>query len=147
MLMILRKLVVPVGALTIALSIMFSLAFLVPYQIVRHDMHATVSDQGISFKLDTDALWFGAIMPGDSGTREVSISSQKDSRIVITAGGELAPWVSVSSNEFTLATGKNKTVEVHAKIPENAESREYNGTLSFYFYRTMECGSCASSLK
>ena len=96
------------------------------------DMHLTVGNK-VGLNADNDALWFGIIPPRGTGIRPINIAADETGKYVVKLRGELAEWVTVSENSFTLEKGANKTISVHANVPANTEFRDYNGTLEVYF--------------
>lgn len=89
--------------------------------------------------IDTDALHFGTVPKGKVGSlaREVVVENNDNVRrnVFISASGELAPYVGLSEDEFTLDPFANKTVEVTLIVPPGLDSGSYNGTLTITLKR------------
>jgi len=111
------------------------LVLILPYEAAQTKMYLTVTAEEYGLNVDTDALWFGSITPGSSSSRPVNISSSRDSKVVIKATGELAKWIVVSKNNFKIATGEKAEVWIAVNTPTSAQTRDYEGLLTVYFYR------------
>jgi len=108
---------------------------MLPYEIARTKMYLTVTEEGYGLNVDTDALWFGSVTAGSGSSRPVNISSPRDSKVVIKATGELAKWLVVSKNNFKIKAGEKAEVWIAVNTPTSAQTRDYEGLFSVYFYR------------
>ena len=115
---------------TVLLSVLV-FGFLFSYKEV--DMFVKV-DNYAGFNVDTSALYFGTIAPGNSAFRFLDFGSVNKVRVIIIPFGKIKKWVSFSNN-FILEG--NKSVKVTVDIPKNAEFGEYKGKLKLYFLKTL----------
>jgi len=95
----------------------------------------TVEYDNVGINVDTDAVWFGGVVQGGASMRPVILTSSRDSKVVVKAKGEFAEWVSVSQNNFKIKADEPFEVQVKAHVPQDAELRNYEGTVVFYFFR------------
>lgn len=120
-----------------------------PTDVVTFDMHVSVGAQR-GIKADADALWFGTLPPGNSGSRTIytNNSNAYSVRIKITAHGDMAKWTSLSNitignstivatNPFILNPGETAKVDVALSVPldTKANGTAYEGALKVYIYR------------
>ena len=119
-----------VCSITAFLTVFLTVSYERPY--VSYDMYLTVGDY-VGVNTDTDALWFGTVMPGEMGNRWININSTEQSKVVLEVSGELASWVSVSDNNFIVESGENKSIKVTALVLETAKYGDYAGKLNIYF--------------
>lgn len=98
-------------------------------------MHLKVGDQ-LGFNAGTDAIYFGTIQRGGSGLRGIVVKNNDNSlaKVKIIASGELAKWVLVSEPSFELAGNESRSLEVWVYVPEDAEFRNYTGTLEVHSF-------------
>jgi|TARA_Y100000310_G_C20665465_1_gene807236 hypothetical protein len=128
-----NKLIFIISAFVIIIAL--SVLLFLPYQTVESDMHLTViTGRKVGINTDTDALWFGRMPAGNKGVRPLTITLSKNSKVVIKAEGEMAPWIVVSKNNFKTEPGET-TLEVMADVPSGTPPGNYTSVLKFYFYR------------
>jgi len=119
--------------LIIVLSSVFIIYNTVSYDTKKLDMHLMVGNY-TGFNVDTDAIYFGTIMPFGIGTRIINVANSNQTSIVdIKAYGELKGWIYVSENNFILKPNEEKTVKVMVYVPENAKYKDYEGALKIRF--------------
>jgi uncharacterized membrane protein len=89
-----------------------------------------ISDKKIGITIDTDALHFGSIFKGGSGSRSIVVENLGDvtSKYLLVPKGEVSSWVGLNESEFVLKSGESKEIEVNLYVPKDAIG-EYEGTL------------------
>jgi len=103
------------------------------YETKQIDMYLTVGNY-TGFNVDTDAIYFGTIMPSGRGTRIINITNSNQISIVnIKSYGELKEWIYISENNFILNPNEDKTVNVMVYVPKNIEYKDYKGVLKIRF--------------
>ena len=111
-------------------------AFIMAHQpeVVEVRMQLNVADY-TGFNLDTDALYFGAISPGGSGTRDLNMVNDRSGprKVSVFLEGELAGWVQPSEGSFVIDGGGSKAVTFKVSVPPSAVTGEYSGTIRLVF--------------
>lgn len=95
------------------------------------DMHLEIGDR-LGFNLDTDALYFGKVIPGTSSvTKFANVSNTEDYPVVVNIKmcGELGEWVIISEDKFVLKGGEVKELSLSALPPEGTPFGNYTGKL------------------
>lgn len=95
-----------------------------------YDMKVQVADY-VGFSTDTYEMNFGAVTPGGGSKKNLDISADEPTRVDIILEGELAPWVSVSENNFVFEG--SKTIIFSLVVPEDAEYGGYSGKAIIIF--------------
>lgn len=106
------------------------------YDVIEFPMEVYV-DRVVGVNAETDAVHFGIVPPGSSSERKMTVTAG-DSRTLVTfeSSGDIADWVTVSENNLLLESGRNATVMIGVKIPEDVIPLAYrNGTLRIVFRR------------
>ena len=106
------------------------------YKVIDMGMDVYVAEPpGIN--VDTDAVHFGKIPPGASGSRELTVTAGNyDTMVVFEHYGSIAEWTSVSDNYIMLKPNESREVMVQVTIPEDIVPLVYrNGTLRIVFRR------------
>lgn len=105
-------------------------------EIVTLPMDVVVTPM-VGINLDTDAVHFGGVSPGGSAFRKVIVYDKGDERryVRITAQGELAHWLTIKEPSFVLPAGTVHNVTLSIQIPQNADERPYNGTVTITYFR------------
>ncbi|MBU0929731.1 MAG: hypothetical protein KJ623_01525 [Nanoarchaeota archaeon] len=121
----------------ILLILIFSSFFIiynsVSYDTKKLDIYLTVGNY-TGFNVDTDAIYFGTIMPSGIGTKIINIANLNQTSIInIKVYGGLKGWIYVSENNFILKPNEDRTLEIIVRIPENAKYKDYKGTLKIRF--------------
>ncbi|MEE9405960.1 MAG: hypothetical protein V3V26_00980 [Candidatus Aenigmarchaeota archaeon] len=102
-------------------------------EITEVRMHLKVSNY-TGFNLDTDALYFGTISPGGSGTRELNlVNGEGEKRTMVFLIGELGKWVYPAENNFIIGKNSNRSLKFTVVVPQDAEFGEYEGTVRLVF--------------
>ena len=106
-------------------------SFYVIEEIKTIDMYLKVDDY-VGINVDTDALHFGTVSPGGSGTRSVFLSNNygKSLKVEIKVYGDLAEFVSVEKS-LVLSKNETKKISFTASIPKNALYGNYTGRAVF----------------
>jgi len=86
---------------------------------------------------DRDAIKFGGILPGGTGSRYISFRNDFEFpvNIKITVKGEKNEWITTKENNFILEPNTTKEVKITVIVPEYAESNplhNYTGTVTAY---------------
>lgn len=91
----------------------------------------------MGFNADNDALHFGAIPAGNSGTRDIVLKNENSfaEKVKLVSAGEVRGWLAFSENNIVLAPKENKTVEVSLSVPADAELKQYSGRVRILNYR------------
>ena len=126
-----RRYILLIILIIVLLSVLV-FGFLFSYKEV--DMFVKV-DNYAGFNVDTSALYFGTIAPGNSAFRFLDFGSVNKVRVIIIPFGKIKKWVSFSENNFALEG--NKSVKVTVNIPKDAKFGEYKGKLKLYFLKTL----------
>jgi hypothetical protein len=82
-----------------------------------------------------NSLDFGSLQPGSDSEREIYVSIDKNSRVIIEPDGNIKRFITVSDTDFTLINGYKKKIKIFVNIPPNAKIGAYNGNLKIYFYK------------
>jgi uncharacterized membrane protein len=142
----LKKNLLPAGiiiAVVVVISalLMFSgraLPFGKPSSVSEMEMvlHVAANSSEVGFDTGMDQVKFGWVPAGGYSKKGLDLTnSGADAQVVIKAEGALAKWVEISENNFKLASGESKEVQLKAVVPQNAQPGNYTGTLKVYFYR------------
>lgn len=100
------------------------------------EMFAKVSNY-TGFNVDTEAIFFGTLIPSSQSTRIINITNNNGASLVkLKTKGELKKWVTLSEKQFTLEKDEIKTIKINIAIPKNAQFGEYEGVLKIYFHST-----------
>ncbi len=91
----------------------------------------------IGFSLGSDDLWFGKVPRGGGASRSASVDSPVRASAIITASGEMAPWMTITPSTFTLEAGRARNVVFDINIPENMEPRNYTGDVHITYRRLL----------
>jgi hypothetical protein len=126
-------LIVGMVILAVAGTYLFYSAFVV-IGVRSIETDVTVQDAG-AFNLDADKLHFGGIAPGNSAQRRVHLKSDDPARVKITVSGAIAPFLSVSENNFNLEKNETRTITFTAAIPENTTYGKYSGRIIVRFLK------------
>lgn len=122
-----------VTLVTLALAVLFFFSSFLKYDEIQ--VQLTVSEV-VGFNVGTDALYLGSVPPGSSAHRVIHVRNDHFSfgRVNIKAFGDVAPWLSVSDNNFYLRRDEVGDVDVRVEVPEGVARGDYNGTLRVYFF-------------
>lgn len=122
-----------VALLTLILIIGFMISSFFEYD--KMDVQLTVSNI-LGFNVGTDALYLGAVPPGNSANRMIHIKNDRFlfGRVNIKTEGDSADWIYVSDNNFYLKRNEIKDINVRAIVPKDAAYGDYNGTIKVYFF-------------
>lgn len=93
----------------------------------------------VGFNTDNDAIYFGIIIPGNYGVRNMTLTSDYDFdvKVKMKVDSEYKDWYEVSDNNFILKKNGKKEIEILVNVPEGVEMKEYNSTLNVYFWKTI----------
>ncbi|MDD5332013.1 MAG: hypothetical protein PHE43_04330 [Candidatus Nanoarchaeia archaeon] len=118
--------VVPVTILV--MTILYNTYVVLDVEIIPIEVNV---NDNLGFNLDSSALIFGTIPPGNLGSRSIVVSNLKysSSNVNIKVKGELKNWIYVSENNFNLNKEESKELEFKLLIPKDAEKRIYNSEL------------------
>jgi len=95
------------------------------------DADLNVNDY-VGLNADTDALHFGTIRPGGSGIRSVHLKNTHSSAIEVNifVKGDISKLV-VFQKKYNIAFNTTKNIAFTAKVPQNAQFRNYSGVAVF----------------
>lgn len=104
--------------------------------IAERSIQAQVTiDNKIGFNLDTDKLYFGRVPENGFSSRDMMVSYDKDAFVIITAQGDLAPWIYASEDSFFLPADTSRKVTFNLKPASGMPLGKYSGVVIFSFYR------------
>jgi hypothetical protein len=98
-------------------------------------MDLKVISSGAGMNADTDALHFGALVPGASSSRTITLTPIYAGRLVIRLDGDLESWVVVDKNHVDLFPGEEVSLTFTATPPPDAAIGYYDGEARFFIYR------------
>lgn len=103
-------------------------------RIYYQDIHVKVAGN-IGLNADTDAIWFGKLMPGSSGERGVFLTNNATYplKVTIIVKGKVTDWITISHNNFVLEPSSVQKVIFEAKAPMDASYGNYTGRAKFIF--------------
>ncbi|MBU1030827.1 MAG: hypothetical protein ABIC91_07090 [Nanoarchaeota archaeon] len=83
----------------------------------------------IGFNIDTDALHFGKMIPGNTGTRTMIITNDyyPTTLVKINSFGETKKWLSINPNNFVLENGEKKEVHFTMNLEKQAPIGNFSG--------------------
>lgn len=123
-------------AIALAASGITSLAFFYSaYHAVEEIPISIEVGPKLGITSDADHLNFGTNRPGNENRRFIEVSSAKQSRVVVTFSGDIAPWMETSENNFTLEPEQIKQLTISAHIPSDAEYGKVTGLATVYYHR------------
>jgi len=142
----LRKILIV--ALIISIGILIGV---VSFTIYRIDIHKTYSDKVVEYhdidasvivtsgsvglNGDTDSLKFGKISQGGGGTRFVTVNTTQNVSIEIYFSGDIAKFLSVEKNGYSIEKGIFEKVPINIDIPSNTPIGEYSGKVHIVLLR------------
>ena len=79
-------------------------------------MQVEISDR-VAFKVNPDAIWFGKILPGGSSKRDLTLTNNYNYPLVVSIKitGDIAPYASVSANNFIMQAHESRPLTYYAK--------------------------------
>jgi len=78
---------------------------------------------------DKDAVKFGKITAGNQGTRFLNISTNEKAIVSIYVTGEMANFISVQKNNFTMEQGTSELIPINLDVSKNATPGNYSGKI------------------
>jgi hypothetical protein len=100
----------------------------IPYDFI-------VREGAAGFDVGTDAMHFGALPPGTSGSRRLIITPSANVHLVIAFSGNGSEHLFAAPNNIDLATGEQVQVNFTATIPDDTKQGNYAGIVKMYLYR------------
>lgn len=98
-------------------------------------------DDKMGLNVDTDKLYFGKLIPGNTGQRDIFLNNTKEYSLQVSVlkEGETAEWISLSKNNFIVLPGARTNVTVYASPPKNPPpaKRAYEGHLKVVMKRVL----------
>ena len=123
-----KKLVLIIIAVAILLTAAIEVAAATKYK-----MQIEVISQQDTFFISPvrSALDFGGLPAGSAETRSISLENKGDrpTFISVVVFGEIANWIKLDKNNFSLPGGANETINFRLFIPPLAEIGTYAGDL------------------
>lgn len=119
-------------------SATFILLYSSPPEVREYEIYLTVGSY-VGFNVNSSALFFGTITAGGTGSREIIVNNHGalPRKVQVETSGNLSDWVKVSDNNFVLQGYENKSLEVNATVPEDAEFGNYTGILKLIFKKSI----------
>ena len=87
----------------------------------------------LGFNTDRDSLHFGTVSAGATVKKTIFINYTIPAEVLVTAKGQLSPWLLIEPQQFKIIPLKTEEVTVQAVIPEAATAGNYTGTVEFCF--------------
>lgn len=105
-------------------------------QVVAIPMDVKVEDH-YAFNLDSDAIHFGKIVPGNDGIRGFNLTSTFTFPVSaeLRFSGPLSRWVSATENNIILAPSTTRAINLTVSIPDSTPYGQYYGTMHVVFRR------------
>lgn len=114
----------------------FIIAFILFWIFVdvhEYDMHLKVGSR-TGINIDTDAIYFGTIKPGDGVTKKIMITNSGSARkVALKTTGELNQWIHYESSQ-EIGANEKKDISLTVNVPKDADLGEYKGKLRVYVY-------------
>ncbi len=122
----------------IILFILIGLLFLYLFFLDSEELYTSIIVGNHSgFDLNSTALTFGLITPGQSASRAFNVTNENffKTKFVIMGKGDIFDFLTVSENDFVLYPGQSKRIIATVDIPLNTLKNTYDGKIivSQYF--------------
>lgn len=88
-----------------------------------------VTSGSVGLDGDTDSLKFGKISQGGGGTRFITVNTTQNVIVDIYFSGDIANFLSVEKNNYTLEAGSFGKIPININIPLNVPIGEYSGNV------------------
>lgn len=98
----------------------------------------SIENNKIGLVGDMDAVKFGTISPGGTGSRYLSFKNDFEFsiKVKIDVKGEKEEWIMVKENNFILEPDTNKTIKITVFIPKTApEFQNFTGKVYAYYLK------------
>ncbi len=120
----------------LVVELLFLDYYVIDIQEVRADFKVKTSNF-VAFNLDKDALHFGTVPPKGHSIRNMTFYNYYNFPVILSikSKGDISDYISASQNNFVLEPNSSKDIAFTLTLPSNIESRQYNGTLKFYYKR------------
>ena len=125
-----NNLILAIAVFAISIMVFLPVIFLTR-TIEGKDVYVKLEVSSISgFDLNSSSLTFGAIMPGNSVSRNLIVENSYDFpvKISISASGEIEPFLRFEKITL-IKIGEKKKIGITASIPDNAEYGKYEGMI------------------
>ena len=99
-------------------------------QVWTYDMYFEVASQyKIGVNTRTDAIFFGKATPGAQSMRHLNLTNEYDYPVSVSIkiDGDIAPFISVSDNNFILQPGEKKHLTYYATTQQDTPDGNYTG--------------------
>ena len=115
---------------------LFAYNFYVLEDVQHLDMYLKVADT-TGINADTDALYFGRVLPGTRSTRMINLTNYNYYPVTVNIkiSGDLKDTVYVSENNFVLQPQQRNTITYYADTHENMSYGNYTGTTTIVIKR------------
>jgi hypothetical protein len=107
-------------------------SFYIIKDVKKITMDLIVDDSGIvGVNSDTDGLHFGTVPRKGSSTRRMIINHKENYPVYVSihAYGPFLEWLNISDYNLYLEPNEDREIKFTVKVPENADSGIYNGTV------------------
>jgi hypothetical protein len=99
--------------------------------IQRIPMDVQIADV-VGFNLNTDAIHFGKVPPGQDAIKTVTLTNLKPypRTADIVATGQLGAWVTTDEPRVTIPEHSNRSINLTLHAPQDSSFGVYTGTLN-----------------
>jgi len=101
---------------------------IITYNVLNTSVEV-VSYNIMGLNTDKDAVKFGKITAGNSGTRFLNISTKEKAVVSIYVSGEMADYISVERNNFVIEQSSSQLVPITLQIPKETPPGKYTGEI------------------
>jgi len=111
-------------------------SFYVIKEIRILEMTVKVADY-VGINIDTDKVYFGAVMPGGASIRSVKIWQNYTTplRVKIFTQGYITNWVENSNSSFILQPNQTATIPFTVHVPKGTAFGNYTGKIKIVMTR------------
>jgi hypothetical protein len=108
-------------------------------KIITYNIYNTsaeiVSYNVMGLNGDKDAVKFGKITAGNSGTRFLNISTTTNANVSIYISGDIAQFISVEKNNFILEQNTTELLPINLDVPKDTPPGNYTGEIRIMLSR------------
>jgi hypothetical protein len=112
--------------LVVVLGTVYLFTLFMPYSVEEMPIFVYVGDK-VGIDVNTTAVTFGTLMPGDGAERTVKIYAPVKEQVFLRVEG--IDFVSLDVEEVVLEADQTTNVAIYAKPPEGTKKGPYEGKL------------------